>query len=284
MRCLDLLLDAGADPTTPFSGTNPEDDYSPLHGALAVAVLNAPISYDKRVKFMFERIIHGSFMALDTATSGPSIWLTAFQWCSPSPELVQSLLDAGCDINETTIDFRNAPDGRNCLFLQVLRAKETGTSLEFATLRFLIRQHANVFAKDANGLTVFDYVNKGGGLHSQYRRDLWYCVLRREGIETGQAIKARPRGVVGYRESYTPEHYGALCYLDTWTKSDLSEQVHDTLKSCPWTQEDALEVTLVPVEREMVRDVIELEADDPWGRMNTAWRVEIRTRPPCGMC
>jgi hypothetical protein len=133
MRCLDLLLDAGADPTTPFSGTNPEDDYSPLHGALAVAVLNAPISYDKRVKFMFERIIHGSFMALDTATSGPSIWLTAFQWCSPSPELVQSLLDAGCDINETTIDFRNAPDGRNCLFLQVLRAKETGTSLEFAT-------------------------------------------------------------------------------------------------------------------------------------------------------
>ena len=261
-RCVILLLDAGADPTIVVRrtglrqfrplriGMDPTPIQSPLHAMLHSSAdphhsLHWPSAIESDNEKIFGRMIRGNFLDLDaikSSTAEPSIWLSAFhEDLSLSIKTVRYLLEAGCDINETTRNSWDAPDGWNCLFLYVLHAEHPDFSLEFETLRLLIRQHANILAKDAFGLTVFDHVNACQfGRFAAYRRDLWYCALWREGIDTGQASEPYLR-TARYGKFYTPEHYRALCYLDTWTRGDLSEQLRDDLKTHPWTEEEAAE-------------------------------------------
>jgi hypothetical protein len=118
------------------------------------------------------------------------------------------------------------------------------------TLRFLLRKNANALNSDASGSTISDLVDSDFNWPtSTYKRDLWYCALRREGIDTGSTIEAHPR-ITKYNTLYTPEHYRALCYLDTWTEEDLSQQVQETLEAYPWTREELSELYRIRDEKE----------------------------------
>jgi len=246
MRCTEILLNAGADPSIPNSGLFTQ---SPLHDALADAIKFRDLSYNttpaqsEDYDYMFKRILRASLVDLASGMSvtvGPSIWLSAFAEHTPYCALVEYLMNAGCDINEVTKSFPDQLDGWNCLYLLVQNAIEPESSRAFETLRFLLRRGINALAKDASGMAVFDYINatQPSG-RSDYSRDLWHCALQREGIDTGQAVERCPR-VVKYGEFYTSEHYYAMCCLDTWTVENLSQQVQDTLTAHPWTGEEAL--------------------------------------------
>jgi hypothetical protein len=107
---MELLLEAGADPTIPNNGTNIKHEYSPLHSTLFMATIGEKygIHVLKNTIPVLERMIRGSFVAFMKPTSkamGPSIWLSAFLWFSAPRMLVEHFLDAGCDINETTVNF-----------------------------------------------------------------------------------------------------------------------------------------------------------------------------------
>jgi hypothetical protein len=254
VRCVELLLEAGADPTIPNSGTRLKHDYSPLHSTITMVPLGERYGYHQNTSPVLERMIRGSFIAFVEPTSnamGPSIWLSAFLWCSPPRMLVEHPLDAGCDVNETTANFLDFPDGLNCLFLLVNYDNEPGSSRGLETLRFLFSRHANVLATNASGLTIFDLVDPCRNTFSSYKRDLWYCALRREGIDAGPIMEVHPR-ITKYDMDYTPEHYRALCYLDNWTKEDLSQQVQDTLEACSWTKEELSELSRIRAEKEEV--------------------------------
>jgi hypothetical protein len=225
---------------------------------------------------------------------GPTLWLYAFlQNLLPSPKVVQLLLDAGCDINETVMNHPDIPNGWNCLFLQSLQAWHPEFSHEFQTLRLLLRQGISIFARDTSGKTIFDHVNAPAtstSKFSRYSRDLWYCALRREGVDLGQGIEV-PSGVTGYGRSYTPEHYRALCYLDTWSEKTLSRQLYDTLKTYPWTEEETLELFRVCKEKEREEREAEIrereyqgmlmrlrERQEEWWERNMRQKRRRRTR------
>jgi hypothetical protein len=148
-----------------------------------------------------------------------------------------------------------------------------GGSGDFEITRFLIKQRANLFARDASGLTIFDHLNAALEKNpTSYQRDLWYCALQREGIDIGETIQAHPR-VARYDKSYTPEHYRALCYLDRWTKEKLSEQTHDSLEACPWSEEEISELC-------RIHDKKQVEARRVEKRRqyldNTDWRRRVK--------
>lgn len=239
-RCATLLLDAGADPKVRSEGAVSSEDpdhFSPLNLALDDCTYNLLPGED--TEYVLNRMIRSSHVALMGSTIDgveQSVLLFALGRLSQPPlRIVKELLDMGCDVNETAVNIPTIPNGWSCLFLQVLRARHPGNSLEVEMTRFLIRQRANIFAKDGSGLTIFDHLNAFPT--NGYRQDLWYCALQREGIDTGQAIEKYSR-VAEYDLYYTPEHFRALCYLDSWTDDNLSRQVHDTLEACPWTEEE----------------------------------------------
>lgn len=254
-RCLTLLLDAGADPDFHYNeGSTFYDSghFSPLHHALKSSMHYH--SSNGTFEHLFERMIRGSHVALMCSTIRgveKSIWMFGFSQPGTLPlRIVKRLLDMGCDINETAASLPDIPDGWTCLFLQVLRAFYPQDSREFEVTRFLIRQHANIFAKDGSGLTIFDHVNAELTWTSKsYQWDLWYCALRREGIDIGAMIEEHPR-IAKYNERYTPEHYRALCCLDHWTEENLSQQVHDLLEAYPWSEEEISELSRIHNEKE----------------------------------
>ena len=105
-------------------------------------------------------------------------------------------------------------------------------------------------AKDAYGMTVSDYVDKPPSskvflCYRGYHQDLWYCALRREGIHSGPSEESH----IDYHDYYTLEHYRAMCYLDTWTKEDLSQQVFESLKAHPETEETIFNLACIREER-----------------------------------
>jgi hypothetical protein len=195
---------------------------------------------------MVKRMIRGTHVMLTETASDtvePSIWLHAFlQSEPPSLSIIKELLGMGCDMKETAVNLPTVLNGWNSLsFWQVLRARRPGLSHEFKMLRFFIKQRTNLFAKDAYGKTISDHVNAAREWSPTcYQQDLWYCALQRKGIDTAQATEAHPR-VAKYGRSYTPEHYRALSYFDSWTDDNLSRQVHNTLDACPWTDEEVYE-------------------------------------------
>lgn len=150
--------------------------------------------------------------------------------------------------------------------MQVLCARYPENSSEFEVTRFLIKQRANLFLKDSSGLTIFDHANAILTREStSYRRDLWYCALQREGMDTNTSVEVPPR-IAKYNKYYTPEHYRALCHLDHWTEKDLSRQLRDILEAYPWSEEKISEFS---------RICDELEADPgriKERRMYVFWR------------
>jgi hypothetical protein len=259
MRCTEILLNAGADPSIPNRDWFTE---SPLHDALAEVVNFRDLSFGTTPALRedydctFKRLLRASHVDLVSAksvTAGPSIWLSAFVHNLTSCGFVEYLLNAGCDINEATKSFPGQFDGRNCLYLLVGNVSQPETSCAFDTLRFLPRKGVDVLVKDASGMTISDYIDILGGTYACYRRDLWNCALQREGIKTDQAT-GMDRRKAGYTRNYTPEHYRALCYLDTWTEEDLSCQVHEILETYPWTEEEALELSHIRHEEEVRRE------------------------------
>jgi len=279
-QCTAILLDAGADPTIPLR--SPGDKYTtfagfhtPLSTALANTIKNLWLfdhcAHGSRpFRTILKRMIYWSLTDLTEAACGTqhhsSTWLSAFLvGRSVPPTVAECLLDAGCDINEKALNLPNVPDGWNCLFVQVLRARNPEYSHEFETLRFLLRQRADVFTKDATGLTIFDYVSLPQ--NAGYKRDLWYCALRREGIETGSNIEVHFCSAK-HSTSYTLEHYYAMCHLDTWTNVDLSRQVQESLRAYPETKEVTAELCRIRVKKErMTRDF-----DGKWQRQRTRRR------------
>ena len=271
-QCAALLLDAGADPNF---HNNEEDSglNSPLYHALVKWRYNP--SSDGNTEHLMERMIRGSHVALTGSTlngAEQSVWMYAFHLLSPLPlKILKALLDMGCDINETAVNLPRIPDGWTCLFLQVLRAPCPKTSRTFEVTRFLIRQRANIYAKDGYGLTIFDHVGAAmASESSSYRRDLWYCALQREGIDIGAMIEEHPR-IAKYDEDYTPEHYRALCHLDHWTDENLSQQVHNLLEAYPWSEEEISEISRIRDENEAEaarmaeaqRELFDIIGEDP---------------------
>ena len=196
-------------------------------------------------------MIRDNHVCLAAATPGPgsysqepSIWLSAFLFTHVPPiKILKCLLDAGCDINETTVNRPDVPDGWSCIFMQVLRARHSYSSLEFETLRFTLKQGCDICAKDASGLTVSDHVNAPSTAPvSRYRRDLWYCALQREGIDIGSTIEAN--SVPEYNIFYNLDHFHALQYLDTWTPTNVSQKVHEALTARDVAYLDTEEATL----------------------------------------
>lgn len=287
MRCAALLLDAGADPNAHNNGDSLFEDCdhpSPLYLTLDTSI-HTPSS-DGSTEHLLERMIRASHVALTSSTINgveQSILLYAFRQSSPLPlRIVKELLDMGCDINEAAVNLQNVPDGWNCLFLQILRASHPQTSQEFEVTRLLIKQRANIFAKDGSGLTIFDYAEaEPTRKYSRYRRDLWYCALQREGIDVGGTIELHPR-IVRYNERYTPEHYRALCYLDHWTEENLSRELQDSLEACPWSQEEISELSRFTMRRKQRRGCLRTDLNSPGRNIEGAWKKRTNRREMAG--
>lgn len=145
----------------------------------------------------------------------------------------------------------------NCLFYCVLMADTMKVSNELAALRFLLSRFSDVYAVDAFGKTIFDYVDDidGHGAccygrdqanfprprhgYGTYRRDLLYCALERSellcGRPDGGTFKSRE---YRFAKNYTPLNLHALRYLDEWTHGDLWPQVKSELGKHPWSEHE----------------------------------------------
>ena len=111
------------------------------------------------------------------------------------------LSNAGCDIGET---YKQDPDrnnregyvsGWNCLFFVVLHASNPDASAELESLLFLLDAGADPFLQDADGKTIFDYVDDPQDTYYQfagYQRELWHSALDRAHVEVG-IVRARPQ-------------------------------------------------------------------------------------------
>lgn len=192
--------------------------------------------------------------------NGLSIWLTLC-WSSSSllahPSILRKLLSAGCDVAER-YEYKHQIkicweeleewDGWNCLFFLLEDANDPTTSKSFEALRILLAASADIFARDSTGRTIFDHLSRDDGhpFQGSYRHELWYCALEREGIDTRGYSKSHLHSTV-YNRSYTPEHYRALCYLDTWDQrldpEGFQKQIDGILEEHPWTEEEAQELS-----------------------------------------
>ncbi|KAM0722308.1 hypothetical protein Q7P37_001749 [Cladosporium fusiforme] len=247
-QCFTLLLDAGADYTIPGGG----NDGTFLPSPLEMLLDNWWEPYSREASNLLSRMLSED-MAFEVPTpDGLSIWLNACRAHAygSMPESLQMPLDAGCDVHETTKNYSEYPDGWNCLFLFTLHAYDPHDAEELGALQLLLRSSANVFAKDASELTVFDHVNAlPMDQYGSYRRDLWYCALQRESIDIGEYLEMYPRVPV-YSAIYTPEHYRALCFLEDWIDDEddgddevygynMEQQVSEILNVHPWTEEES---------------------------------------------
>lgn len=193
-----------------------------------------------------------------------SLWMGA---CSgareSSPLVLQKLLDAGCDIAE------RSTDGFNCLFHSVMKAKFCSTSDELQRLQFLLSKFEDIYAKDAQGCTVFDRVDtftgKSGG---SYQRDLWYCALERAGIDVSLHTANHPR-MAAYEADvernfgkYTPEHYHALKHLQSWSYHDFRPQMDRLLKDIPLNEEESREMERIREKRRELQRTSEEDWDE----------------------
>lgn len=269
-ECRQLLLGAGGDLTIPKRSDHPRSRLSPLEIMFASRLV--PEELFKNLETVF--------VGFGAPTSmGLSFWLYVFiqgeTEIDVHPRHVESLLKAGCKINETTKKCPGFPDGWNCLFFLVLTARDQHYSWEFQSLRRVLMHSAghavNIYAKDASGLTIFDHVNALPPKSNSYQRDLWYCALQREGVDVRDDQRMQNR-IPLYDKYYTPEHYRALCFLEQWSKGgNLEKKVHDLLEQHPWTEEEWLVMQPIYQEREERRRQ-RAEANQ---RMMTLLRAEV---------
>ena len=148
------------------------------------------------------------------------------------------MIDAGADIAEVD-DVR-----WNCLFQCVAYAMFPDDAREFKALRCLLAVFDDIYTTDIWGIDIFSYVNGGKKWIDQtrydcgsYRQDLWYCALKRSGLDARYDIAPCAR-IARYTPYYTPKHYLALCHLDSWNIREFHSQVDHLLLDFPMTEED----------------------------------------------
>ena len=202
---------------------------------------------------MVRLLLNGVYadLKMPDPTSGFSIWLQACIVAQPT--ILRMLSSSGCDTSETYEASRshtNEEDyvsGWNCLFFVVLHASQPESSDGFESLQFLFSTGANPFLRDADGKTIFDYVNEDTYYEfAHYRRDLWHSALDRAHIDVGHHTKQISVLPV-FSERYTPIHHRALHNLESWNKSDVESQVNALLEQVPWTEAEAEVLWISPV-------------------------------------
>ncbi|GAB7325794.1 hypothetical protein MBLNU13_g09883t1 [Cladosporium sp. NU13] len=227
-RCGKILLKSGADPTLTDGKTDPP---------VVTAMMSSPT-----ISTLI--LVEGNIF-LDPKNfrhNRMSLWLNACRNSySSAPWILQILKDAGCNIAEK--DHR----GWNCLFITVLSSIQPGYSHEFEKLQYLLGIFDNIHARDTNGRTIFDYVDdvQEDDYCGSYSRDLWYCALKRAGIDVSSHLAQHPR-VPSYKMrghfEYTPEHYHALKHLQSWDEDNFRSQMDRLLQEIPLDEDEALEM------------------------------------------
>jgi hypothetical protein len=154
--------------------------------------------------------------------NGRSLWLQSCRReCSQhTPAILQALITAGVNVEETD------GNGWNCLFQRVLGSVSPEHSYDLGALRFLLTVFDDVFARDTQGMSIFEIVNDERELLvrsdgdddscGSYRQDLWYCALYRSKLQVRFDLpppSRKPR----FTLRYTPQHYRALVDLTYWT-------------------------------------------------------------------
>lgn len=170
---------------------------------------------------------------------GRSYWLIACKasWCI-KPYILHRLVDEGANVAEVD-GF-----GWNCLFQCVAWATAPDFANEFRALRNLLAVFDDIYATDHQGVDIFSYVNEEKEwavdiTHDcgSYRQDLWYCALKRSGLDARYDIAPCAR-IARYTPDYTPLHYLALSHLDFWTVDDPEVQLDRLLLEHPMTEEE----------------------------------------------
>lgn len=165
---------------------------------------------------------------------GQDLWRIVRTYEAPVPtETLLALLSLEWDVAST--DER----GWNCLVYCVLAAKSPRTGKELESLRFLLTSFGQFFAQDNATWSVLnpieaempilswpadlevDTYEQPLRLHGSYQQDLWYCALYRSGLYSSYDIRP-PRSRPTFTPAYTPQHYRALLYLDSW---DMEEEL-----------------------------------------------------------
>lgn len=114
----------------------------------------------------------------------------------------------------------------------------------------MLKIFEKIYAVDAKGNDVFDYVNELRGWPGSYtrpsydcgsyRQDLLYCALKRSKLDIRHNVQPCDR-LARYTSSYTPKHYLALCYLEDWDlwEEDLFErQIQTLLREHPMSEDE----------------------------------------------
>lgn len=192
-------------------------------------------------------MIGGVYADLKTINprNGLSIWLHAC--LIAKPDVLGKLLAAGCDVAQIHVqqsdraNDERSVSGWSCLFFVVLHASRPETSDELQSLQILLSAGADPFQRDAEGYSIFDYVNEESHyIFAHYQRELWYRALQRAQINFDHLMEIDRCPVPPvYNGSYTPIHYRALRHLDSWTEWDVESQVNQLLKTFPWTELEA---------------------------------------------
>ena len=175
------------------------------------------------------------------------------------PSILQICIDLGYDIAEKDVG------GHNCLFVSVLNSFSCATSDGLERLQYLLSIFDDIYARDTDGCTIFDHVDDARfdpfGFGS-YRRDLWYCALKRASIDVSHRVANHPRKLI-YDRWYTPEHYHALKHLHSWNEDNFRSQMDRLLQEIPLDEEEALEMERL--RRKEIKRLLGEETDSDTG-------------------
>jgi hypothetical protein len=181
---------------------------------------------------------------------GGSLWESAVCFLMPlkgSASTITALLDRGFGADFVTVDRR----GWNTLFHLVLCAEAPDSGEELEAVRVLLPVFGNVLTVDRDGHTLFDRIgherpalpdseldlstySESFRHYGSYQQDLLYCAILRNGPASLHDLPPLPAGP-RFNWSYTPQHYRALLYLQTW-----DEEADPTVLTHPLLNKDRL--------------------------------------------
>jgi hypothetical protein len=208
---------------------------------------------------------------------------------------IAALLDRGFGADLATTDMY----GWNTFFHFVLRTESPDYGEELNAARILLPVVGNILAKDRDGHTLFDRLksnrpalpwkheaavlelsmdSRSFRRYGSYQQDLLYCALLRSGRYSLRDLPPLPAGP-RFTRKYTPQHYRALLYLQTWdgeaeptvlTRSLLSQDplLHEERERAPafheWNLSDLSTMERRLEHATFVRRVQECDLDDEW--------------------
>jgi hypothetical protein len=167
---------------------------------------------------------------------------------------VKAMIDRGLGAEFATTNT----NGWNALFLFVLAADSPSTGEELNITRILLPVVGDVFTQDCDSLTLFDRVqlkrparswmnderstkeynneayDTSPKCHGSYQQDLFYCAILRSGLCYLHDLPPLPAGPC-FTRRYTPQHYRAMLYLNSW-----DEKVDPTTFTHPLLSQDSL--------------------------------------------